>query len=192
MGHVLAHSTRGAALPFPADHRRNRKRQGPGGASDAQLEPGTAGRYVVLNCSAVVETLFESELFGHVKGAFTGATADKTGLFEHASGGTLFLDEIGDMPLGTQAKLLRVLQNQEVTRVGSLTPRKVDVRVIAATNRDLRADIAEKRFREDLYYRLSMVEIQTPRLADRKEDLMLLCRHFVRKFAAHTKSRSAG
>ena len=137
----------------------------------------------MLNCSAVVETLFESELFGHVRGSFTGATHDKAGLFEHAHGGTLFLDEIGDMPLATQAKLLRVLQNQEVLRVGSLTPRKVDVRVIAATNRDLRAEIAEKRFREDLYYRLSMVEIHVPALEDRKEDLPLLQRHFIAKFA---------
>ena len=125
-----------------------------------RLSPVASGRYVVLNCSAVVETLFESELFGHVKGSFTGATHDKPGLFEHAHGGTLFLDEIGDMPLATQAKLLRVLQNQEVQRVGALNARKVDVRVIAATNHDLRAAVAEKRFREDLYYRLSMVEIQ--------------------------------
>ena len=115
-----------------------------------QLSPVSSGRYVVLNCSAVVETLFESELFGHVKGSFTGATQDKPGLFEHAHGGTLFLDEIGDMPLTTQAKLLRVLQNQEVQRVGALSARKVDVRVVAATNHDLRALIAEKRFREDL------------------------------------------
>lgn len=149
-----------------------------------RLSPAASGRYVVLNCSAVVETLFESELFGHVKGSFTGATNDKAGLFEHAHGGTLFLDEIGDMPLSTQAKLLRVLQNQEVQRVGSLTARKVDVRVIAATNRDLRVAISEKHFREDLYYRLSMVEIEVPRLADRKEDLPLLERHFVAKFAA--------
>jgi DNA-binding NtrC family response regulator len=113
-----------------------------------------------------------------------GATHDKAVLFEHAHGGTLFLDEIGDMPLATQAKLLRVLQNQEVQRVGALNARKVDVRVIAATNHDLRALIAEKRFREDLYYRLSMVEIQVPRLADRKEDLPLLQRHFVTRFAA--------
>src|SRR5579863_5636595 len=148
-----------------------------------KLSPAAAGRYVVLNCSAVVETLFESELFGHVKGSFTGATADKAGLFEHAHGGTLFLDEIGDMPLATQAKLLRVLQNQEVLRVGSLTARKVEVRVVAATNRDLRKEIVERRFREDLYYRLSMVEIQVPTLAERKEDLPLLERHFVSKFA---------
>ena len=149
-----------------------------------KLSPAASGRYVVLNCSAVVETLFESELFGHVKGSFTGATNDKAGLFEHAHGGTLFLDEIGDMPLATQAKLLRVLQNQEVQRVGSLTARKVDVRVVAATNHDLRQAINEKRFREDLYYRLSMVEIHVPRLAERKEDLPLLERHFVSKFAA--------
>jgi DNA-binding NtrC family response regulator len=149
-----------------------------------KLSPASAGRYVVLNCSAVVETLFESELFGHVKGAFTGATSDKPGLFEHAHGGTLFLDEIGDMPLATQAKLLRVLQNQEVQRVGSLSARKVDVRVIAATNHNLRAAVADKRFREDLYYRLSMVEIQVPRLADRKEDLPLLERHFIARFGA--------
>jgi DNA-binding NtrC family response regulator len=149
-----------------------------------RLSPVAAGRYVVLNCSALVETLFESELFGHVKGSFTGATSDKAGLFEYAHGGTLFLDEIGDMPLATQAKLLRALQNQEILRVGSLTPRKVDVRVIAATNHNLRTAIAEKRFREDLYYRLSMVEIHVPRLADRKEDLPLLERYFIAKFAA--------
>jgi DNA-binding NtrC family response regulator len=146
-----------------------------------------SGPMVVCNCSAVVETLFESELFGHVKGAFTGADSNKMGLFEYAHGGTLFLDEIGDMPLATQAKLLRVLQNQEVQRVGSLSARKVDVRVVAATNHDLRAQIAEKRFREDLYYRLSMVEIKTPALADRKEDLPLLERFFIRKFAAQYK-----
>lgn len=148
------------------------------------LSPVSSGRYVVVNCSAVVETLFESELFGHVKGSFTGATQDKTGLFEHAHQGTLFLDEIGDMPLGAQAKLLRVLQNQEVQRVGSLVAHQVNVRIIAATNHDLRAAIAAKRFREDLYYRLSMVELHAPRLADRKEDLPLLQRHFITHFAA--------
>jgi len=149
-----------------------------------RLSPAGQGRYVVLNCSAVVETLFESELFGHVRGSFTGASNDKAGLFEHAHGGTLFLDEIGDMPLATQAKLLRVLQNQEVQRVGSLTARKVDVRVVGATNHNLRAAIAEKRFREDLYYRLSMVEIKVPSLEERKEDLPLLERHLIAKFAS--------
>ena len=132
----------------------------------------------------IVETLFESELFGYVKGAFTGATQDKIGLFEYAHGGTLLLDEIGDMPLATQAKLLRVLEIQEIQRVGSPAIRKVDVRVIAATNRELCALVAEKQFRDALYYRLSMVEIKLPRLADRKEDLPLLERHFVERFAA--------
>lgn len=141
------------------------------------------GKFVVLNCSAVVETLFESELFGHVKGAFTGADRDKPGLFEHAGKGTIFLDEIGDMPLATQAKMLRVLQNQEVLRVGSLTPQKVDVRVVAATNKDLRKAIADRHFREDLFYRLSMVEIQVPPLRERMEDLPLLVRHFIQKFS---------
>ena len=157
-----------------------------------RLSPAAAGRYVVLNCSAVVETLFESELFGHVKGSFTGATRDKPGLVEHAHGGTLFLDEIGDMPQATQAKLLRVLQNQEVQRVGSLTPHKVDIRVIAATNTNLRTAIAEKRFREDLYYRLSMVEIQVPRLSERREDLPLLERHFIARFAAQYGKKIRG
>jgi len=147
------------------------------------LSPASAGRYVVCNCSAVVETLFESELFGYVKGAFTGASGDKMGLVEFAHGGTLFLDEIGDMPLTTQAKLLRVLQNQEVMRVGSVTARKVDVLVVAATNRDVQDLIAHKQFREDLYYRLAMVELQTPALADRKEDLPLLERHFLERFS---------
>jgi DNA-binding NtrC family response regulator len=148
-----------------------------------QLSPVSSGHLVVLNCSAVVETLFESELFGHMKGAFTGATSDKAGLFEHASGGVLFLDEIGDMPMATQAKLLRAVQNQEVQRLGSLTARKVDVRIVAATHRDLRALIGGKQFREDLYYRLSMVEIRVPALRERKEDLQFLVRHFVERFA---------
>ena len=150
------------------------------------------GRFVVLNCSAVVETLFESELFGHVRGAFTGADRDKMGLFEHASGGTLFLDEIGDMPLSTQAKLLRVLQNQEVLRVGSLTPQKVDVRVVAATNKDLRHQIEERQFREDLYFRLSMVEVHTPALSERMGDLPLLAHHFVKKFSQQYHKNISG
>jgi DNA-binding NtrC family response regulator len=147
-----------------------------------QLSPVSTGNFVVLNCSAVVETLFESELFGHVRGAFTGAASDKMGLYEYANNGVLFLDEIGDMPLSTQAKLLRALQNQEVQRVGSLSPRRVNVRVIAATNKDLRAAVAERRFREDLYYRLNMVELRTPKLRDRSGDLPLLIRHFLRHF----------
>jgi DNA-binding NtrC family response regulator len=148
-----------------------------------KLSPVPKGHFVVLNCSAVVETLFESELFGHVRGAFTGANSDKIGLFEYANEGVLFLDEIGDMPMNTQAKLLRALQNQEIQRVGSLVPRKVNVRVIAATHQDLRAAISEKRFREDLYYRLTMVEIRTPPLVERSGDLPLLIRHYVAHFA---------
>jgi DNA-binding NtrC family response regulator len=148
-----------------------------------RLSPVAQGRFVVCNCSAIVETLFESELFGHVKGAFTGATQDRIGLFEYAHGGTLFLDEIGDMPLAMQSKLLRALQNQEIQRVGSPAVRKVDVHIVAATNRDLPAMIQEKQFREDLFYRLSVVEIRLPRLADRKEDLPLLVQHFLRRFS---------
>lgn len=147
------------------------------------LSPARNGHLVVCNCSAVVETLFESELFGYVKGAFTGATGDKMGLVEFANGGTLFLDEIGDMPLSTQAKLLRVLQNQEVTRVGAVTSRKVDVRVVAATNRDVPELIAQKQFREDLYYRLAMVELKTQALAERKEDLPLLEKFILDRFS---------
>ncbi len=157
-----------------------------------RLSPAASGRFVVLNCSAVVETLFESELFGHVRGAFTGADKDKMGLFEFADKGTIFLDEIGDMPQATQAKLLRTLQNQEVLRVGSLTPRKIDVRVIAATNRDLRALVAGKQFREDLYYRLSMIEIRTPTLSERKEDLPLLVRYIVAKFSREFQKQIRG
>ncbi len=156
------------------------------------LSPVADGHLVVLNCSAVVETLFESELFGHVRGSFTGAVADKTGLFEHAHKGTLFLDEIGDMPLSTQAKLLRAIQNQEIQRLGSLTPKRVDVRIIAATNRDLRQCIADKTFREDLYYRLGMVEIAVPALNGREGDLPLLIRHFTRRFSELYRKPIAG
>lgn len=148
-----------------------------------RLSPVSDKTFAVCNCSALVDTLLESELFGYVRGAFTGAVQDKVGLFEYANQGTVFLDEIGDMPLSNQAKLLRVLQNQEVQRVGSPAVRKVDVRVIAATNRDLRRLVQEHKFREDLYYRLSMTEISLPKLADRKEDLPLLEPYFVQKFS---------
>jgi DNA-binding NtrC family response regulator len=157
-----------------------------------RLSPAAAGPFAVCNASAVVETLFESELFGHKRGAFTGATQDKMGLFEYATGGSIFLDEIGDMPLSTQTKLLRVLQTHEVQRVGALESRKVDVRVIAATNRPLRTMIAEKQFREDLYYRLSMVEIKLPTLSQRKEDLALLVQHFVDRFATQYRKSVRG
>lgn len=140
--------------------------------------------FVVCNCSALVETLIESELFGYSRGAFTGAAHDKPGLFEHADGGVLFLDEVGELSLAAQAKLLRVLQNRKVQRIGSLTPRAVDVRVVAATHRNLQMMVREKTFREDLYYRLSVVDIRLPSLAQRSEDLPLLQRHFIEKFAA--------
>jgi len=148
-----------------------------------RLSPVANNRFAVCNCAAVVETLFESELFGHVRGAFTGAAADKVGLFEYAQGGTVFLDEIGEISLEMQAKLLRVLENREIQRVGSPAVRKVDVRVVAATNRNLLELIAEKKFREDLYYRLSMVEVELPRLSERREDLPLLERFFLEQFA---------
>ena len=148
-----------------------------------RLSPVANNRMAVCNCSAIVETLFESELFGHVRGAFTGATQDKVGLFEFAHGGTVFLDEIGEISLEMQSKLLRVLENREIQRVGSPQVKKVDVRVIAATNRNLPELIAEKKFREDLYYRLSMVEVELPRLSERREDLPLLERFFVEHFA---------
>ncbi|HVP00277.1 MAG TPA: sigma-54 dependent transcriptional regulator [Bryobacteraceae bacterium] len=148
-----------------------------------RLSPVANNRFAVCNCSAIVETLFESELFGHVRGAFTGAAQDKVGLFEYAHGGTVLLDEIGEISLEMQSKLLRVLENREIQRVGSPAVKKVDVHVVAATNRNLLELIAEKKFREDLYYRLSMVEIELPRLSDRREDLPLLERFFIDEFA---------
>jgi DNA-binding NtrC family response regulator len=157
-----------------------------------RLSPSVRGPFVVCNSTAIVETLFESELFGYVKGAFTGAAQDRAGMFEFANGGTLFMDEIGELPLAAQAKLLRVLQNQEVQRVGSPAVRKVDVRVVVATNRDLHQMVMHKQFRDDLYYRLSMVEIQLPRLVTRKEDLPLLERHFIESFAARYKKPVRG
>ena len=157
-----------------------------------RLSASSSQRFVVCNCSALVESLVESELFGYVKGAFTGANQDRPGLFESADGGSLFLDEICELSPGTQAKLLRVLQDHRVRRVGSSALRDVDVRVIAATNRDLRAMVGEGTFREDLYYRLAVVEIAVPRLENRREDLPLLERYFVEKFAAEYQKPIAG
>jgi DNA-binding NtrC family response regulator len=150
------------------------------------------GPFVAFNCSSISETLAESELFGHVKGAFTGADQNKIGLFEYADGGTAVLDEIGEMPLTMQAKLLRVLQNRELQRVGSPAPVKVDVRVVAATNRNLLALVKEGKFREDLYFRLSMVELRVPSLLERLEDLPLLQRHFLQYFAAEYNKPISG
>jgi two-component system response regulator HydG len=137
--------------------------------------------FVPVNCAAITETLLESELFGHARGAFTGAVRARRGLFEEAGGGTLFIDEIGETSPGFQAKLLRALQEGEVRRVGESTAIQVDVRVIAATNQDLQRAIAEKRFREDLFYRLNVVPLRIPPLRERREDIPLLARHFLER-----------
>ena len=147
------------------------------------LSPAGKGPFVVCNCAALPEALAESEMFGFIKGAFTGAVRDTAGLFEQADNGVVFLDEIGEMPLAMQAKLLRVLQTHEIQRVGSAKPRKLNIRVIAATNRDLPSAVADRTFRDDLYYRLSSVHLQLPPLVERMEDLILLQRHFVEKFS---------
>ena len=157
-----------------------------------QCGPRRARRFVTVNCSAVVETLFESELFGHVPGAFTGATEAKAGLFETVDGGTLFLDEIGELPLSLQAKLLRVLETGEVQRAGSLQPVKTDLRVVCATNRDLFAEVAVGRFRSDLLYRLNGVQIPLPALRDRREDIPYLTASFVRAFSDRLSKSIAG
>jgi two-component system response regulator AtoC len=145
-----------------------------------------------MNCSAIVETLFESELFGHVRGAFTGASEAKAGLFETADGGTLFLDEIGELPLAMQAKLLRVLETGEVQRVGSVQSMRTDVRVVCATNRDLRVEASAGRFREDLLYRLNVAEIALPPLRERREDIPYLTAAFVREFSGRFSKTISG
>lgn len=144
--------------------------------------------FLAVNCGALPESLLESELFGHTKGSFTGATSDKKGLFRSASGGTLFLDEIGEMPLPLQVKLLRALQEHEVTPVGSAIPVKFDARIIAATNKNLENEVSDGNFREDLFYRLNIIEISLPPLRERREDIPLLAKHFAAKSARNLNS----
>jgi two-component system response regulator HydG len=153
-----------------------------------QNSPRKDRPFVGLNCAALSENILESELFGHIKGAFTDASSNRIGKFEYADGGTLFLDEVGDMPLATQIKLLRVLESHEITRVGSKDPIKVNVRILSATNRNLDEAIAAGTFREDLYHRLNVITITLPRLVDRREDVPLLIDHFTRMYASrHNK-----
>lgn len=147
-----------------------------------QMSPVAQQKFAVCNCSALVDTLLESQLFGHMRGSFTGATDTRAGLFEFANGGSVFLDEIGETSPQMQAKLLRVIQNREIQRVGSPEIKKVDVRVIAATNRNLRNEVLAGRFREDLFYRLSSLEIRVPGLIDRTEDIPILVRYFLKKY----------
>jgi len=148
-----------------------------------QLSPVAQERFAVCNCSALVDTLLESQLFGHVRGSFTGATDTRPGLFEYANNGTVFLDEVSETSMPMQAKLLRVIQNREIQRVGSPEVRQVNVRLIAATNRDLRAEVLAGRFREDLFYRLSSIEIRVPGLIERPEDIPVLVQHFLKKYS---------
>ncbi len=148
-----------------------------------RASPRAGKAFVGINCAAIPESLLESELFGHVRGAFTGASSDKTGLFESANGGTILLDEIGELPLGLQAKLLRVLQESEIRRVGDQKTRRVDARVLAATARDLEAEVRAGRFREDLFYRINVVAIALPPLREREDDIAPLSRHFAARLA---------
>ena len=150
-----------------------------------------AGPFIVFDCSAVSATLVESELFGHLRGSFTGAVADRAGAFEAADGGTLFLDEIGELPLDLQPKLLRVLERREVRRIGSNVPRRVDVRIVSATNRLLAREVERGKFREDLYYRLAVIAIALPPLRERPDDIPLLVRHFEASLASRSGSPPA-
>lgn len=150
------------------------------------------GAFVPVNCGGIPETLLESEFFGHTKGAFTNALKDKPGLFEEAHGGTLFLDEIGELPLSLQVKLLRVLQESEVRPIGGSLTRKVDVRVIAATSKDLEKEVRQRNFREDLFFRVHVLSIQLPPLRDRPEDIPLLCRHFIARYKEKLKKDIQG
>jgi len=153
------------------------------------FSPRQDGPFIAINCAAIPETLLETELFGHEKGAFTGASARKPGRFEIAHRGTLFLDEIGDLPLTLQAKILRALEEKSFERVGGTQSLHVDVRVVAATNRNLKARVAERQFREDLYFRLSVFPVQIPPLRERSEDIMTLARHFVERFSRDVNKR---
>ena len=149
-----------------------------------QMGPRAKEPFVTINCSAIPENLLESELFGHAKGSFTGAIDKKVGLFEEAEGGTLFLDEIGDMTLQLQAKLLRVLQEKKIRRIGENQQRGIDVRIVAATHKDLRLEVQERRFREDLFFRLNVIPIRIPPLRQRKEDILPLAEFFLKKYSA--------
>ena len=157
-----------------------------------QLSPAAQGPFVVCNCSALVDTLVESELFGYVRGAFTGANQDKAGLFESAHRGTIFLDEIGELSLTAQAKLLRILQTHQVQKLGSPVAKSIDVRVVAATHRNLKEMVQEQQFREDLYFRIAMASIALPGLAQRREDLPLLEKFFIKKFSKEYQKPIAG
>ncbi|HWE29491.1 MAG TPA: sigma-54 dependent transcriptional regulator, partial [Polyangia bacterium] len=154
--------------------------------------PRAQGPFVAVNCTALTESLLESELFGHAKGAFTGAVASKRGIFEEAQGGTVFLDEIGDVGGKMQAQLLRVLQEGEMRRVGGTEAIKIDVRVVAATNRELEEEVKQGRFREDLYFRINVVTIRLPPLRERPSDIALLVEHFLAKYAARERRNDAG
>ena len=148
-----------------------------------QMSPAANARFAVCNCSAMVDTLLESQLFGHVRGSFTGATDTRAGLFEYADGGTVFLDEVGETSLAMQSKLLRVIQNREIQRVGSPEVKQISVRLIAATNRELRTEVLAGRFREDLFYRLTTMEMRVPGLSQRPEDIPALVQHFLKKYS---------
>jgi len=172
---IMGESGTGKELIAQAIHSHSRRRK---------------GRLVALNCAGLAESILEDELFGHVRGSFTGAQSDREGRFEHADGGTLFMDEIGDMPTTMQAKLLRVLENGEVVRLGSNDPIQVNVRLISATNRELDEMVADKQFREDLYFRIKGVTISIPPLRERREDIPLLVHYFLKQFAEKYEKKS--